>query len=85
MVLLDSKESSLETLGQRLRWTRNRKVWTLDELAEKSGVTKATLSRLENGRQGARQSTIRKLAQVLEVEPSWLLLGDEAGQGKAAA
>ncbi len=75
----------MDTFGERLRWARNRKVWTLDELAEKSSVMKATLSRLENGRQEARQSTIRKLALVLEVEPGWLLLGDEADQGKEAA
>lgn len=74
----------METVGERLRWARNRQVWTLAELAERSGVMKATLSRLENGRQGARQSTIRKLAAVLEVEPGWLLLGDEVDQGKDA-
>jgi transcriptional regulator with XRE-family HTH domain len=35
-------------LAERVRTLRTRKGWTLQELAEKSGVSRATLSRIEN-------------------------------------
>ena len=76
----------MDTVGARLRLARQRKVWSLEDLAGASGVVVATLSRLENGKQDARPSTIRKLATALDVEPRWLLLGDEdEDMGKAAA
>jgi transcriptional regulator with XRE-family HTH domain len=42
-------------------------------LAEKSGVHRNVISKLENGRGGAHPETIRKLAQALDVEPTDLL------------
>lgn len=73
------------SVGARLRLARQRKVWSLDDLARASGVMVATLSRLENDKQEPRPSTIRKLAAALDIEPAWLLLGDEAGKCLAAA
>ncbi len=67
----------MSAVGARLRLARQRKVWTLEDLAQASGVMVATLSRLENGKQEARPSTIRKLAAALEVEPGWLLFGED--------
>ena len=75
----------MNTMGARLRHARQRKVWSLQDLAEASGVMEATLSRLENGKQAARPSTIRKLAAALDVDPVWLLFGDEDDEGKIAA
>jgi transcriptional regulator with XRE-family HTH domain len=52
-------------------------VWTQEDLAKASGVQVVTISRIENGKVAGRprQSTIRKLAQALDVEASWLLFG----------
>jgi len=75
----------VDTVGARLRLARQRKVWSLEDLAEASGVMISTLSRLENDKQDARPSTIRKLANALNVEPRWLSLGDEAVPEKWAA
>lgn len=78
----------MATVGERLRVARDRKVWTQEDLARESGVPVVTISRIENGHlEGQpRQSTIRRLAAPLGVEPVWLLLGDEEeAQGKAAA
>ena len=77
----------MATIGERLRLARNRKVWTQWDLARESGVPVVTISRIENGRQEnqPRQSTIRRLATPLGIDPAWLLFGDEEdGQGKAA-
>ena len=66
-----------------LREWRLRKVMTQEELAERSGVAEATISRLESGLQDARISTVRKLAAALQVEPQELIASDQ-GKAKAA-
>lgn len=77
----------MEGTGARLREARLRKVWTQVELSAESGVPIVTISRIENGHvEGApRQSTLRKLAGALDVEPAWLLFGEVDWEGKDAA
>lgn len=75
----------MQTVGERLRWARDRKVWTLEDVVAASGITKAAISRIENGHHSPRQSTIRKLAAALDVDAAWLMLGEEAGKDLAAA
>ena len=48
-----------------------------EDLAERSGVARDTISKLETGQRGAYPSTIRKLAAGLDVEPRMLLGGVE--------
>ena len=60
-----------------LRDVRRRAVMSQEQLAEKSGVARDTISKLESGRRGAYPSTIRKLAAGLEVEPQLLMGGVE--------
>jgi transcriptional regulator with XRE-family HTH domain len=57
----------------RLRELRRRRVLTLEELAEKAGVGRNTVWRLEHGVMGAQPRTIRKLAKALDVEPEELV------------
>jgi transcriptional regulator with XRE-family HTH domain len=58
-----------------LRDFRRRAVMSQEDLAEKSGVARDTISKLETGQRGAYPSTIRKLAAGLDVEPQMLLGG----------
>ena len=60
-----------------LRGLRRRAVMSQEDLAEKSGVARDTISKLETGQRGAYPSTIRKLAAGLDVEPRMLLGGVE--------
>ena len=60
-----------------LRDFRRRAVMSQEQLAEKSGVARDTISKLESGRRGAYPSTIRKLAAGLNVEPRMLMGGVE--------
>jgi transcriptional regulator with XRE-family HTH domain len=62
---------------ENLKRTRERYPLTLRELETKSGVSKTTINKLENLRQNARPSTIRKLAEALGVEPKELMKGEE--------
>ncbi|MBA2693904.1 MAG: helix-turn-helix transcriptional regulator [Rubrobacter sp.] len=60
-----------------LRVFRQRAVMSQDQLAEKSGVARDTISKLETGKRKAYPSTIQKLAGGLSVEPQMLLGGVE--------
>ena len=57
----------------KLKELRRRRVLTLEELAEKAGVGRNTIWRLEHEVMGAQPRTIRKLAKALDVEPEDLI------------
>jgi len=63
----------VEVNVRKLRELRQRRVLTLHELEERSGVAYNTIWRLENGRTGAQPRTIRKLAAALGVDPEELV------------
>ena len=67
-----------------LRGLRRRAVMSQEDLAEKSGVARDTISKLETGQRGAYPSTVRKLAAGLDVEPRMLLGGVEYLEEKSA-
>lgn len=58
----------------KLKELRQRRVLTLHELEEESGVSYNTIWRLENGKTGAHPRTVRKLAAALGVEPAELVV-----------
>ena len=58
----------------KLRPVRELKLLNQDELADKAGVSRGTIQRLEAG-YDARLPTVRKLAAALGVEPSELVEG----------
>lgn len=76
----------MDSFGQRVKAMRQAHVMTQAELAEKAGVSWVTVARIETEEQAnPRPSTVRRLAAALEVDPGWLLLGDESEQIKKAA
>jgi transcriptional regulator with XRE-family HTH domain len=68
-----STQVFVEVDGQKLRRLRKRRLWLIGDLAERSGVHRNIISKLENGKGGAYPETIRKLAKALDVEPTELL------------
>ena len=60
-----------------LRDLRRRAVMSQEQLAEKSGVARDTISKLETGRRKAYPTTIRKLAAGLNTAPQMLVGGVE--------
>lgn len=68
-----STQTLVKVDGQKIQKLRNRRLWLIGDLAEKSGVHRNTISKLENGRGGAYPETIRRLAEALDVEPTELL------------
>jgi len=66
----------MEIDGTKLRRLRQRKLWLIGDLAEKSGVHRNQISTYELGKAGAHPDTIRKLASALGVDPSELVAHD---------
>ena len=65
-----------EDLCDRLRRLRGRRVWTLQDLAARSGVHYTTIARIETNREyNPHATTIRKLAKALGVSAEYLRFG----------
>jgi transcriptional regulator with XRE-family HTH domain len=66
-------------IGERLKNLRAERGWSLDELAKKSGVSRATLSRLENAEVSATTSVLGKLCTAYDMPMSRLMRLMEEG------
>jgi transcriptional regulator with XRE-family HTH domain len=60
-------------IGDRLRDLRKRALLTQKQLADKSGVGVTTIIRIERNQVEPQGSTIRRLAEALEVAPEELV------------
>ena len=60
-------------IGEGLRKQRTLRALTQAELAARAGVTTATVARIERDEIEPRMTTLRKLAQGLEVDPAELV------------
>jgi transcriptional regulator with XRE-family HTH domain len=60
-------------IAERLRALRAERDWSLDELARRSGVSRATLSRLENGEVSPTASVLGKLCKAYGLTLSRLM------------
>ncbi len=66
-----------------LRRQRIRREMTVRGLAREAGVDPSTISLVENGRRGAQEITIEKIARALDTDAGLLRRGGEAGGGHA--
>jgi transcriptional regulator with XRE-family HTH domain len=64
---LDDIQGQLASFGARLRELRLRRGWTLQELAARSSLSKAFLSRLESGGRQASIAAALTLARIFDV------------------
>jgi transcriptional regulator with XRE-family HTH domain len=67
------KMAPKERMAVRLKALRERRGMTQKQLAEKSGVGRSHLARLETGRQDPTLSTLERLAKALGVKVGRLL------------
>lgn len=68
----------LREIGDRIRASREANGWSREEFTQRTGLGWRTLQNYENG--GVRLSRISQLAEVLGVDPRWLLHGDRGLQ-----
>ena len=69
-------ERFVEVDGARLRELRRRRMLSLRELEQRSGVAFDNINKLENEKRRAQPRTLRKLADALDVEPHELMKGE---------
>jgi transcriptional regulator with XRE-family HTH domain len=60
-------------IGDKLKEVRTRRLLTQVQLADKSGVNQVTIARIERNKVDPRFSTIRRLAEALDVDPTKLV------------
>lgn len=60
-------DEELRQIGPRLRALRRGRGWTLEELAERAGMSPSTLSRLESGKRQASLELVLPLARQLGI------------------
>jgi transcriptional regulator with XRE-family HTH domain len=63
-----------DRIASRLKALRNARGWSLDEMARRSGVSRATLSRIENREVSPTTAVLGKLCSAYGVTMSWLMV-----------
>lgn len=66
----------LPDLATRFRYARRQAELTQQELADRSGVTRDVVARIETG-QTKRPRELEVMAKVMNVSPAWLMFGEE--------
>ncbi len=71
------KEEKLGLLGWKIKQLRRQHKMTQIDLANKLGLTSATIAMWENGRRGLDASTLIKLSELFNVTIDWLLSSED--------
>ncbi len=59
--------------GQRVLAARERRGWTRQDLADRSGIARVNIARLEAGKHAPKLDTLRRITLALDLEVSDLL------------
>ena len=70
-----ARRQAVVYIGDRLKALRVEQALTQEELANKAGVAPNTVARLERNETEPHMTTLRKLANALEVAPAILVKG----------
>lgn len=70
------KKTAADRQRHFIREWRKHRGLTQDQLAERVGISKPNLSRLENRKQDYTQSLLEALAEALQCEPADLIMRD---------
>ena len=68
--------SKMESIGQRLQYVRANKGLTLDQLAERAGISKSFLWEVEHDNSGISGEKLLRVANVLSASLEFLLRGE---------
>jgi transcriptional regulator with XRE-family HTH domain len=73
VTFLSDIRANLEKFGPRLRELREEANLTVEQLAEKLGVVKQTISKYENNQREPKYEYLLKLAEIFNVSVDYLL------------
>jgi len=77
IILLPKQERLLRTLGEQIKLARLRRNLPVEQLAQRAGIARTTLIRLEHGDGGAAISTLAKTLFALGLEQDILLIAKD--------
>ena len=66
----NQNDQVINLVGVRFREIRKENGWTLGEVSKRTGISKGTLSKLENGKTQLNFSSVNKLASGLQLPVS---------------
>ena len=65
------------SVGENIKTLRLERGWTQEELGDRLGVKKAAVQKYESGQvQNLKQTTIRKLCEIFDKNPSYFIFDD---------
>lgn len=64
-------------IGKRIREIRIKKNMKQSELADKAGVSRMTITNIENGKHKGTFELVQPICNALEITPTYLILGKE--------
>ena len=80
--MLPSQVRSMQTLGENLRLARLRRDLSAEQVAERAGIARTTLIRLEKGDGGACLANLLKVLFALGLEKDLLLVAKDDLMGR---
>ncbi len=66
-------QTAVVKIGDNLKQKRIRRALTQEDLAQKAGLTTASVARIERNETEPRMSTLRRLAKALDIDPAELV------------
>lgn len=81
-LLLPKLEKILNEVGENLRLARLRRKLSGEQVAERAGIGRSTLIKIEKGHSGASIGHVLNVMRVLGMEKDFLLLGRDDALGR---
>ena len=82
IILLPKNKRLLQTVGENIKLARLRRKLTMDQVSERAGISRPTLSSLEKGSPSISLGIILQVLLVLGLEKDILLLADDDVLGR---
>ncbi|HCV81498.1 MAG: XRE family transcriptional regulator [Zunongwangia sp.] len=77
IILLPKNKKLLQAVGENIKLARLRRKLTMDQVSERAGISRPTLSSLEKGSPSISLGIILQVLLVLGLEKDILLLADD--------
>lgn len=82
IILLPKNKKLLQAVGENIKLARLRRKLTMDQVSERAGISRPTLSSLEKGSPSISLGIILQVLLVLGLEKDVLLLADDDVLGR---
>ncbi len=80
--LLPKQTRVLEQVGEQIRLARLRRRLSAEQVAERAGISRPTLERLERGSHSSSIGTLLRILSVLGLESDYLLIASDDELGR---